>query len=180
MSERESSTSCVMCRLNRNARAPAKILPYRHKGIFINIAVRAGECEQCAIARHRGVFERVEEAVRLGVLKTPDDRWQIDWGLFNHARVYPEMYEPNFYLRLVNLLIDIGILAFIARSGLFMIIDDWSGKIHNPRASDGFVLHFVRFEDASRYGKTCWLKDAQRPWSIVEMGKVVMQKDVIK
>jgi hypothetical protein len=178
--------SCTRCRLNSNLGSQARKIPYRHKGILLHVQVRAGECDQCAIARNRGYFERVEEAARLGILDTKNDGWRVDWDLFDDAKLHPDKYEPDFYQRLIGLLIDLKILTEDLRSGAHAIMWDW------PGAGTGFIapyryggykcplthpLFFIHFEDAKEYAiEFC----VGVPWSIVELGKISKKKDVVR
>jgi hypothetical protein len=188
MSERESSASCMMCRIDKNKGTLAHRLPYRipSSGILAYVDIAQGECVNCAINRHRGFFERVEEAARLGILDTKNGGWRVEWDLFDDAAVNPDKYEPDFYQRLIGLLIDLRILTEDLQSGAYAIMWDSPGQgtaFVAPYRYGGYKspythpLFFIRLEDAKEYAVKFL---AGCPWSIVEFGKVTKKEGVAK
>lgn len=178
MSEHKASDFCVSCHRNRNTGKRGRILKYRHNDILFNVEVRKGECDSCAIDRHKKVFEKVDEAVMLGILDTQMQKnWVIRWGLVIDARETPKEYEPNFYYRLIDILTELRIFTVSMQQGVFAIMSD-GGDILNPRDKNENLVYFFRLIDVMKYARC--LRNTQYNWSIVEFGGVTKREDVVR
>lgn len=177
-----SEYSCMQCRLCANERRKGAIFPYNYKGIIMQIESSDRECDSCAIKRYRGVFERIDAGMRLGIIKNQAGNLSVNWILFVDTMKNPQGYEQNFYYRLVDLLIDLGIFTFALESGSVLIMRDDSGQIDNPddrRKKISTPIYFTRLEDAREYAKQCLLNASYR-WSLARIGEIIKKEEAVK